>query len=238
MTRSYYSNKIQGFLDDDINHILSTLVQNHHFPLEEQQRNSWLQEITILKQELKTFVSGHIIFEYSIPRMGKRADVILILNGLVFVIEFKVNEKQYKNSDIDQCLDYVLDLKYFHKQSNNAKLVPILLATHADNFNNSFEPYDDQVFKPIRCNRKNIDQILSNVCKQFDGSYLDPIEWENSIYRPTPTIIEAAQAMYQGHDVREIAQSESGAENLINITNAINNIIEESKKQNLKLYVL
>jgi hypothetical protein len=81
--------------------------------------------------------------------MGKRADVILILNGLVFVIEFKINEKQYKNYDIDQCYDYVLDLKYFHEQSYNIKIIPLLIAADALDFSNTFEQDGDGVFKPI-----------------------------------------------------------------------------------------
>ena len=83
--------------------------------MKEQQRNVWIKEIEILKEELKDLIFAHIIFEYSIPRMGKRADIILILNGLIFVIEFKLNENQYKSSDINQCFDYALDLKYFHE---------------------------------------------------------------------------------------------------------------------------
>jgi hypothetical protein len=166
--------------------------------------------------------------------MGKRTDVILILNGLVFVIEFKVNECQYRSYDIDQCFDYVLDLKYFHEQSQNIKIIPILVATDAVDFSNTFEQYDDGVLKPIKCNKYNLNKTILRVSKLFGGNYIDPIKWEKSSYKPTPTIIEAAQALYQGHSVKEISRSDSGAENLTKTADAINNIIEKSKKEKIK----
>ena len=162
--------------------------------------------------------------------MGKRADVILVLNGLVFVMEFKINEKQYKNHDINQCYDYVLDLKYFHEQSYNIKIIPVLVVDEADNFNNSFEKDDDGVYNPIKCNKNNLGKTILVLFQELGGNYLDPIKWENSIYKPTPTIIEAAQALYQGHSVKEISRSDSGAENLTRTAETINEIIERSKK--------
>ncbi|MGZ5551881.1 MAG: hypothetical protein ACXWE7_13955 [Nitrososphaeraceae archaeon] len=127
MPRSYYSDNIVQFLKSQNNWILGKLVNNHQFELKEQQRNVWIKEIEILKEEFKDLTSAYVIFEYSIPRMGKRADIILILNGLVFVIEFKLYENRYKNSDINQCFDYVLDLKYFHEASYNIKILSLRL---------------------------------------------------------------------------------------------------------------
>ena len=80
--------------------ILGKLARSNQFDLEEQQRNAWINEIAILKEELKDIAFARVIFEYSIPRMGKRADVILILEGLIFVLEFKTNEILFKRSDL------------------------------------------------------------------------------------------------------------------------------------------
>jgi hypothetical protein len=198
MFRSYYSNQLVKFLDAENDLILSIIMQNHHFTLEEQQRNAWLKEIEILKKELKNFNSGHILFEYSIPRMGKRADIILLLNGLIFVIEFKINEKQYKNSDLEQCLDYVLDLKYFHKESYDAKIIPILIATDAINFSNSFNQYHDGVFQPLKCNKNNLNNTLLDLSQKFGGNCLDPVKWENSIYKPTPHHYRGSTSVVSG----------------------------------------
>jgi len=234
MNRSYYSNNLKNFLEEDNNHILSELTKNHQFGLEGLQKYAWIKQIEILKNELKSFNSGHILFEYTIPRMGKRVDVILIYSGLVFVIEFKVDSTGYNAADIDQCLDYALDLKNFQEQSHDIQLVPILISTGAPDFVNSFEQYEDKIIKPIRCNSGNIKNIIQDVCGKFTGPSIDPIKWENSVYKPTPTIIEAAQALYQGHNVKEISRSDSGAINLNKTAEEINNIIEKSKKEKTK----
>lgn len=219
---------------DDESYVLGELTKNHQFALEEQQRNAWIKEIEILKNQLKNFSSGRILFEYSIPRMGKRTDAIFIFEGLVFVIEFKINGKEYLASDIDQCLDYVLDLKNFHGESQHITLVPILIATKAQEYQNSYERYEDGIFKPILCNGNNIGGEIESICKRYRGNPIDAIKWENSSYKPTPTIIEAAQALYLEHNVKEISRSDSGAINLIKTAEAINQIIEKSKKDKIK----
>ena len=234
MSRSYYSKKLDEFLKDDPNSILGELTNSHQFALEEQQRNAWTQQIEILKNELHSLDSAHIMFEYSIPRMGKRVDVILIYAGIVFVIEFKVHAKEYLRPDIDQCLDYSLDLKNFQEGSHNVQLVPILVSTEASNFNNTLEKFRDSVFTPLRANKNNLGDIIKDVSENFKAEPIDAIKWENSLYKPTPTIIEAAQALYQGHDVKEISRSDSGAINLVKTAEAINNIIEKSKTQKEK----
>jgi len=234
MTRSYYSQNLPDFLTDNSNFILGKLTKNHQFALEEQQRNAWMKQIDILKNELNGLNAGRILFEYSIPRMGKRVDVVLIYSGFVFVIEFKVNQTQYNSADIDQCLDYALDLKNFQEKSHNISLVPILVSTKAQKFQNEFEKYPDDIFKPLRCNSDNIRDTIEYICDKFNEDEIDPIEWENSQYKPTPTIIEAAQSLYQGHSVKEISRSDSGAINLIKTAEQVNKIIEKSKKEKIK----
>ncbi len=234
MVRSYYSNNLQAFIDDDNGIILSELSKNHQFDLSELQRNAWIMQIEILKNKFRDLDSGHILFEYSVPRMGKRVDVIFIYLGFVFVIEFKVNATEYLHGDLDQCLDYALDLKNFQEQSHNLPLVPILVATNAPDFHNDLKQYDDKIFKPIKCNSDNLIKNIQNICNHFEGNEIDPKSWENSPYKPTPTIIEAAQALYRGHDVKEISRSDSGAENLLKTGETINKIIEKSKAEKTK----
>jgi len=234
MTRSYYSQNLPDFLTDNSDFILGKLTKNHQFALEEQQRNAWIKQIDILKNELNGLNSGHILFEYSIPRMGKRVDVVLIYSGVVFIIEFKVNSTEYNRADIDQCLDYALDLKNFQEKSHNISLVPILVSTKAQKFENKIEKYPDDIFKPLRCNSDNIRDTIEYICDKFNEDEIDPIQWENSQYKPTPTIIEAAQSLYQGHSVKEISRSDSGAINLIKTAEQVNKIIEKSKKEKIK----
>jgi hypothetical protein len=234
MPRSYYSQDLEDFFTDNTDFILGKLTKNHQFDLEEQQRNAWVKQIDILKNELHGLNSGRILFEYSIPRMGKRVDVILIYSGFIFVIEFKVNATQYHNADIEQCLDYALDLKNFQEGSHNISLIPILVSTKAQKFQNEFEKYPDGILKTLRCNADNIRETIESVCEKFTGDEINSIEWENSRYKPTPTIIEAAQSLYQGHSVKEISRSDSGVINLEKTSEEVNRIIEKSKQKKIK----
>jgi hypothetical protein len=234
MSRSYYSQSIENFLNQDNLSILGELVKKHQFRLEEQQRNSWIRQIEILKDTFSTYGSGYIMFEYSIPRMGKRVDNVFIYNGVVFLFEFKVGEHEYTRNALDQVLDYALDLKNFHQKSRDIPIVPILIATEAKEVCGLIQPYWDCVYKPMMANKNNISQIIQRITFTITSKPIDPTEWENSLYRPTPTIIEAAQALYRGHSVQEISRSDSGAINLSKTTEAINRIIDMSKEKKCK----
>ena len=131
MTRSYYSNTVKDFLKDDDTRILGQLSLQHNHALEDLQKNAWVKQIEILKGALKNFSVGQIYFEFSIPRMGKRVDNILIINDLIFVIEFKIGDNQYQKHGIEQVVDYCLDLQNFHEGSHHEKLIPVLVSTKA-----------------------------------------------------------------------------------------------------------
>lgn len=233
MTRSYYSNTISDFLTDDSDKILGQLIRNHDFAAENLQRNAWIKQIEILKAALPTFKYGQIYFEFSIPRMGKRVDNILIIDDFIFVVEFKVGDTEYQKHAIEQTVDYCLDLQNFHEGSHHEKIVPILISTKAPDFENSFE-ISDNLFVPLKGNQSNIAKMISHTLSFSDGTKINPTQWENSIYKPTPTIIEASQALYRGHSVSEISRSDAGAINLSKTTECINRIIEKSKATNSK----
>ena len=234
MNRSYYSRELQEFLRDENNSIIGELTNNHQFALEEPQRNAWQKQIEILKQQFQNLKSGHIMFEYSIPRMGKRVDVVFIYSNYVFIIEFKVSKNEYSRADRDQCIDYALDLKNFQEGSHNTPLVPILVPTEASDFTNSITKSKDGIYNLLRCNKDNLKANIEQVCKKKSNVTINPTEWKNSLYKPTPTIIEAAQALYQGHSVRDISRSDSGAINLSKTAEVINQIIDHSKNEKKK----
>jgi hypothetical protein len=106
MDRCYYHAKIASFLEESDSHILGELTLHHGFDLNDAQRYAWLQQILLLKIWL-TQVSGTIAFEYSIPRIGKRIDCVVLASGLIFAIEFKVGGRTYERYAIDQVLDYL-----------------------------------------------------------------------------------------------------------------------------------
>lgn len=220
-------------MTDDSDKILGQLIRNHDFAAENLQRNAWIKQIEILKSALTPSNNGQIYFEFSIPRMGKRVDNILIIDDFIFVVEFKVGDTEYQKHAIEQTVDYCLDLQNFHEGSHHEKIVPILISTKAPDFENAFE-IDGNLFEPLKGNQNNIAQIISQTVLLSDGTKINPTQWENSIYKPTPTIIEASQALYRGHSVSEISRSDAGAINLSKTTECINRVIEKSKTTNTK----
>ena len=227
MKRANYSNSIKNFIEDSSKSILGELATYHsNRTLSDLQKNAWLEQIEILKQQLKGY-AGQVYFEFAIPRMGKRVDNIVIINDVAFIIEFKVGATSYDRVAIDQVVDYAIDLLNFHEGSHHIKLIPILVATNAGKVTID---YDDIILHKTsaKTNKFNLGELL----KEFIDDDKDPINidwWENSTYKPTPTIVEAAQALYKKHDVKEITRSDSGAINLSETSECINSIILESK---------
>ena len=230
MLRAYYGKSIADFIQEDDLNILGTLAKHHGYQtLEKSQQNAWERQITILKSQLAE-LTGYIYFEFSIPRMGKRVDNIVILGDKIFLLEFKIGSEQYDKHAIDQVIDYALDLRNFHEGSHYANLIPVLIAEKAPIFENNFQRAGN-LEQAILLNAQNLNKCF----KYYDSnSLMDVAAWEQSSYKPTPTIIEAAQALYQKHNVAEITRSDAGAKNLSDTAGCISNIIEQAKQGNKK----
>ena len=235
MNRSFYSDTISNFCLTSSENILGILASNNEFALEQTQRIAWELQINILKDILKNY-RGRIFFEYSIPRMGKRIDVVLIIKNVIFVVEFKVGEKEFLLSACDQVLDYGLDLKNFHETSHQHLIAPILIATGAKDIipTISATPHNDNILFPIKTNTFLLSDVIKNVLQFAEGEDINHDVWEAGRYSPTPTIIEAAMALYNGHNVTEITKSGAEATNLTETTGAIREIIFRSKEKKEK----
>ena len=238
MLRYYYSETISSFLSQDDQLILGILGSLNEFDLTLEQRGAWIGEIRIMKQVLSELgLDGQIIFEYTIPRLGKRVDIVLLIQGIVFTLEFKVGSNEFLVNDKEQVWDYALDLKNFHEESRNLVIVPILIATEAS-VNNcsidfpSFCQYDDSVYNPLFSNKLTLLPIIQLVLKNEQGlPGIDAHEWVNSRYSPTPTIIQAASSLYMNHSVEDITKHEA---DLTSCTNTILDIIKQSKENHQK----
>ena len=230
MARFFYHNHILGFLADTNDAILGALARNNAFDLTETQRNAWLFEISCLKQILQDESEGQIIFEYSIPRLGKRIDAVLLLHGIIFVLEFKVGSTDYLRQDTEQVWDYALDLKNFHEASRDLTIVPVLIATDAEQSSVAQEVsrYDDQVFEPVQTNSRDLPAIIARFVEQY-AQNIDLSRWAFSRYMPTPTIIQAASSLYLNHSVAEITRTEASGENLQRTSEFVMNVIEHSR---------
>ena len=230
---SYYSENSENFCQENPNTILGKLLQNDPYSTLQTQKNAWKEQINILQKELSGISIDRILFEYTIPRMGRRVDNIVFYKGVIYVLEFKVGENKYKNADLKQAEGYALDLKYFQEASRNCKLVPILICTDAPDYKNRIEIEGD-VCKPLRTNALNLQQVISQAANEFSEPEIDSILWENSPYNPTPTIIEASQALYSKHSVEEITRHDSVGKTFTKSSQAIDKIITDSKKNSKK----
>jgi len=238
MKRAYYSSSIGEFCNHKPEHILGEMTRQHSFDLTMLQRDAWLEQACLLKIVLSNF-DGEIYFEFSIPRMGKRVDAIVIIESVVFVIEFKVGSKSYESSDLDQVMDYALDMQNFHEGSHHVTLVPILVATKAPEVEFKINALpEERLLSPICCNEVTLDKTIKRVLNlQSDGA-IDSNEWEESGYKPTPTIIEATLALYNGHSVTDISRSDASSENLSCTSKSVTKIVEQSKEKSEKSIII
>ncbi len=238
MKRAYYSDDIDGFLRCSESDILGRITQgSDDSSIRQTQKEAWREQIRILKQVLAGR-TGSIYFEYSIPRMGERIDVVLLIGPVVFVLEFKVGESQFSSYGLDQVCDYALDLKNFHETSHNQYVAPILVATQAEPEDTALTPcltpHRDKVLFPLKATSSNLSAALDAVLLFLEGQPIDANVWEQGRYCPTPTIIEAARALFKGHSVKEISRHDAGAKNLHQTTDAISAIIEQAKIESFK----
>jgi hypothetical protein len=235
MRREYYSDSIANFVNASPEEILGMLAKNCEFDLGILQRDAWSEEIEILRPILRAR-DGEILFEYSIPRMGRRIDVVILLKHVIFVVEFKIGEKEFTSQALDQVYDYALDLKNFHEPSHEQLIAPILVATKS-RVSYSFvasSPGNDRLYPPIKTNCESLENVIDAVLASSEGKPIDSSQWKNGRYCPTPTIVEAALALYNGHSVKDISRSDASAINLSQTSDAITKIIQLSKEKHQK----
>lgn len=230
--RAYYTASRTKFEADSDDHILGELARHHHFALEMAQTGAWQQQVRILRNALAQIDDFTLYLEFVIPRMGRRADAVVVIGDGIFVIEFKVGSDRFDRAAIDQVEDYALDLKNFHLGSHDRVIVPILVATRATQSRAQFELALDQVAAPLLATVIDLGDILRMAAAQHCGRTLDASAWAASGYRPTPTIIQAATALYARHDVEDIARND--AINLSHTEDAVSAVIEDCRRNHRK----
>ena len=235
--KAYYCNSIPGFIKDNSTSIIGQLVR-HSFEINKEQSDAWENQVRELQHRLEACgMEGDIIFEYDIVRLGKRIDVILLIRHMVFSLEFKNGKNIFTAQDAQQAEDYAIDIKNFHKESEDLYVCPILIATDALPFSKpqSTGCYPD---KQVHLQRENIDTLIpkiSSISEIYgDDGILDFEKWFNSPYYPTPTIIAAAVEAYSSHNLSEIARSEAGQDNINDCEDKIYEVIDYAEKNKKK----
>ena len=238
MSRCLYSSSFAEFINTSEKSIFGTLCERYHGEALTTTREAWRSEISIMKEILLKFSNkdGKIIFEYDIPRLGKRIDIVLLLEGIVFCLEFKVGQSSIIEADVDQVLDYALDLKNFHKFSQDHLIVPILIATNYRNSSTEIQMsvYDDKVVNPLMSGKSGVANLIAEVLKQFPNEPSVNPNWIISPYAPTPTIIEAAKTLYENHSVENITRHEADKVSTDRTISCILDVIKHSKENQKK----
>jgi hypothetical protein len=216
--------------------LLGQLAHKLPFAIDPAQRAAWEYQIRHLRTLAIDLPSVHFFMEFLIPRMGRRADLVVLQNGIIFVIEYKLGARRFDRSSIDQVYGYGLDLKHFHETIHDRRIVPILVATEAPGgLAQELVWDDDDLARPLRVNASDLASAISHACRAWKAAAIDPAKWIAGRYHPTPTIVEAAQALYRGHDVEEISRSEAGAENLGRTSDYVAQAIDVAKLQRKKI---
>jgi hypothetical protein len=234
-SRAWYGASIAEFLQTQPDTILGQLVRNSAFSLLPTQKDAWLTQIDLLQDRL-VGLSGSLFLEFDIPRMGRRIDAVLLIGPVVFVIEFKVGESVFERAAMDQVWDYALDLKNFHQASHSVSIVPILIATGATaSAPLKLHVDEDMVYRPIPVRPPDLREVIGMALRTVTGEIVDEYLWSRAPYHPTPTIVEAARALYAQHSVEAIARYDAGAQNLRVTSSRIEELVEEAQVQRRKL---
>ena len=239
-TRFYYSNTISGFYAEEPCSIVGKLTGSSQHDINPKTANAWKEEISSLREVLSKYKNtdrGSIYLEYNIPRMGHRVDAIILIDGIVFILEYKTGGRTFNQSARNQVWDYALDLKNFHADSKDRIFVPIVVVPGAPDNHCSIElrSSTDKVYEPLFTNTRQLGVVIQNILDQFGQvsgrSPQTDDAWANSGYEPTPTIIEAAIALYEKHNVADITKSGGDIEKTSEV---LSQIIEHCRSEHRK----
>jgi len=228
---------VDQFLAADPHQVLGALTAAHTHDIEVDQRQAWEEEIEILGAALRV-LAGTVYLEFDVPRLGSRIDAVLVSGPAIFPIEFKCGERQFRMADYNQAWDYALDLKNFHAASHDAPIFPILVATQSEIEDEAWQAaYPDGVRPPFRCGAHHLRAAIQGGLARSSGPPIDAEAWGAAPYQPTPTIIEAARALYARHSVEAISRHDAGAKNLHLTSVGVEEIIERSRANREKAIV-
>lgn len=233
--RAWFQATIGDFLPQSDNEVLGELTRNAEFSIDASQRGAWSEEISCLRQQLAG-LNGMLFLEFAIPRMGSRVDAVLLIGPLVFVVEFKTGQSDFTRAAIDQVWDYALDLKNFHEGSHTVAVVPILIPMGVhQSANVSLSADADRVYRPLCISAGDLRAAIDNALAKADGETLQAAVWSSAAYKPTPTIIEAARALYAEHRVKAIRCFDAGKQNLGVTTRRLEEIIADARLNQKKV---
>jgi hypothetical protein len=201
-----------------------------HRTNEAAQRRAWLWQIEVLRDALAALPPGwRVVLEYPLVRLGRRLDCVIVSDRALFVIEFKHSHTGFTESAREQVLDYALDLRDFHAGCRRALLFPVLVAASGRPARVQFSLLPRGVTSVFDCLPAGLGGLLQELVAPLPAGDIDVAGWARAAYRPVPTIIEAAQAVYARHGVENIRAARADTGNLSNTTAAILRAVADAK---------
>ncbi|HEY3287734.1 MAG TPA: DUF2075 domain-containing protein [Gemmatimonadaceae bacterium] len=234
---AYFEASAPDFLAKSDNEVLGEMARSSAFPLTTEAIGAWSAQLPIIREAVAG-LEGVVFLEFDIPRLGSRVDCVLVSGAAVIPMEFKVGARHYNREDYNQSWDYGLDLKNFHRASHSAAIFPILICTAATTSDSRWrEPHRDDVYPPAKCNASGVRALVQQAVALATGAAIDGPAWGRSPYQPTPTIVEAAQALYARHSVEAIARHDAGAQNLSVTSFRVEQIVDDAAQRGRKAIV-
>ena len=242
--RTYYESSIEDFVEQKHpSDIVDFLTESDESTEEYQlflQKEAWKNQIVILQKYLKD-KHGYIIFEYALSRVNMRIDVVLLMDDVVYSLEFKNNEVEFKEDDINQADGYGYALKNFYEVNRDKYVVPILIATKAPDkeCSESADLGIDKLFSLFKANTNKMEQYIDLIRSKYGSDVIyteeDFENWIKSPFKPNPTIIQSARSIYLNNQVDEFFKFDAGEENLKVTERTVENIVKEARDNKKKI---
>jgi hypothetical protein len=188
------------------------------FDLTPEQHVAWTDEWPLLQAAFSELIAAlpqssgwYVLLEYPIPGRRKRIDVVVLTDRGIIVIEFK-GASSITSAAIWQVREYCWNLRDFHRDSRGVEIAPIVCAVASEielhdrplNFSDRHRlVLDVEVCRPA-----NLSDALRKAFASFRGAWqCDAAEWDKAPSEPMLSVIEYAQKLFGGHDVREISHA-------------------------------
>ncbi len=246
---SFYRSSVAEFLsisDGEILARLSTEYARRGFTRQyTDQTLTWGRDIRSLRQcFLESLQSDGtagnwgLLLEFSIPRKEVRIDAVLLIHNEIVILEAK------SGGDFSQARrqieEYALLLHYFHKASNERRIVPVIVSPEAGE--PDLDPLkQDELFpqlarfwvkKATISSWQSLPDVLKLIGDRESSEQIQPEPWDESPYHPVPSIIEAAIALKGGLSIREIAQCEASEHEVGLVRETIQSYVDQARMNN------
>ena len=243
-TRSEFINENSESISEKLN----SVATDEGWTIEIAQKEEWRKSIQLLREhafddevellrlalkstELKP-IHG-VLLEYDFRRRGLRMDAVLLCGSHTIVIEFK--RSKLGSGDKDQVVNYCINLCEFHSQTqesvrkHDAKVVPVLVSREDSSqktvnveLANTYQDWPAIPKTVVQCHAPNLREILINIVSQFNSTPIIAVEtWNDAIFQPSSSIVDAALSLYGNHDVSAIKGHDSQMDTIEKCTNEI-----------------